>query len=279
MVVVPSRCCSWRISARVATRSAASRFESGSSIRNAAGSRTIARPSATRWRWPPETALGLRSSSLSRSSTFAASLTRRLISSFGVFSSFKPNARLSNTVMCGYSAYDWKTIAMFRSFDGTRFTTRSPIRSNPVVMSSRPATQRSAVVLPQPEGPTRTRNSPSSISRFRSSTAVTSGAYFFVTWSKVTVAIARSMLLRQCLGAKMLEMHDELLALRHQSPGLEHTARGSSLHAFDERDVLAADLPVEGDQLLDPLLVDVGAKEVVEPAVGALRSGRDERAA
>jgi len=81
---------------------------------------------------------------------------------------------------------------MFRSFDGTRLTTRSPIRSCPAVMSSSPATQRSAVVFPHPDGPTRTRNSPSSISRSRSSTAVTSGAYFFVTWSKVTVAIGES---------------------------------------------------------------------------------------
>ena len=47
--------------ARIETRSFASRFESGSSIRNAFGSRTIARPIATRWRWPPESAAGLRS--------------------------------------------------------------------------------------------------------------------------------------------------------------------------------------------------------------------------
>ena len=36
------------------TRSAASRFDSGSSNRKALGSRTMARPIATRWRWPPE---------------------------------------------------------------------------------------------------------------------------------------------------------------------------------------------------------------------------------
>ena len=34
----------------------------------------------------------------------AASCTRWLISDFGIFCSFKPNAMLSNTVMCGYSA-------------------------------------------------------------------------------------------------------------------------------------------------------------------------------
>ena len=49
------------ISARVWTRSLASRLESGSSMRKTFGSRTIARPRATRCRWPPESAFGLRS--------------------------------------------------------------------------------------------------------------------------------------------------------------------------------------------------------------------------
>ena len=56
------------------TRSFASRFESGSSIRKAFGSRTIARPIATRCRCPPESAAGWRSSSWSRPSSSAARL-------------------------------------------------------------------------------------------------------------------------------------------------------------------------------------------------------------
>ena len=43
--------------------------------------------------------------------------------------------------------------------------TRSPIRKMPEVISSNPATKRRAVVLPHPDGPTSTMNSPSSISR------------------------------------------------------------------------------------------------------------------
>src|SRR5688572_20421463 len=39
------------------------------------------------------------------------------------------------------------------------------MRSSPDVMSSRPAIMRSRVDLPQPEGPTKTQNSPSSILR------------------------------------------------------------------------------------------------------------------
>jgi hypothetical protein len=40
--------------------SLASRFDSGSFINKACGSRTMARPIATRCRWPPDSAVGLR---------------------------------------------------------------------------------------------------------------------------------------------------------------------------------------------------------------------------
>ena len=103
-VVVPSRSCSWFSAARIDTRSLASRLDSGSSIKNACGSRTIARPIATRCRCPPDSAAGLRFRYGSRPSKAAASRTRRLISSLEVCRSFSPNARFSSTVMCGYSA-------------------------------------------------------------------------------------------------------------------------------------------------------------------------------
>src|SRR5262249_17232946 len=45
-------------STRVWTRSLASRLDSGSSNRNARGSRTMARPTATRCLWPPESSRG-----------------------------------------------------------------------------------------------------------------------------------------------------------------------------------------------------------------------------
>src|SRR3546814_832155 len=53
-------------SARVWVRSLASRFDMGSSIRNTDALRTIARARATRRRWPPESARGLRSTSSDR---------------------------------------------------------------------------------------------------------------------------------------------------------------------------------------------------------------------
>src|SRR5664279_4400864 len=80
---------------------------------------------------------------------------------------------------------------MSRSLGATSLTILSPIRSVPPVISSSPAIIRRLVVLPQPDGPTRTMNSPSLISRLRSSTARTS-PYFLVTCSNVTVALPTS---------------------------------------------------------------------------------------
>src|SRR3954454_15378957 len=82
-------------------------------------------------------------------------------------------------------------MATSRSFGGRSLTISSPIRSSPDVISSRPATMRSAVDFPQPDGPTRTRNSPSSTTRLKSLTASWPvAAYTLVTWLNVTDAIA-----------------------------------------------------------------------------------------
>ena len=80
-VVMPIRFCSREISVRIWPRSFASRLESGSSNRNAFASRTIARPMATRCRWPPERLPGLRSRCSSSSSVLEASRTFSSISS------------------------------------------------------------------------------------------------------------------------------------------------------------------------------------------------------
>src|SRR6185436_14251972 len=81
---------------------------------------------------------------------------------------------------------------MSRSLGATRFTTRSPILTSPVVRASSPAARRSAVVFPEPEVPTSTTNSPSEISRENSFSAWTS-PNAFPTSSYVTVAIASAL--------------------------------------------------------------------------------------
>src|SRR3982751_631700 len=54
---------------------------------------------------------------------------------------------------------------MSRSFDSTSLTTLPSIAIVPALMSSSPASMRSNVDLPQPEGPTSTVNSPSAMSK------------------------------------------------------------------------------------------------------------------
>ena len=55
--------------------------------------------------------------------------------------------------MCGNSAYDWNTMLTSRSLAARSVTSLPPIRTRPPVTGSSPATMRSVVVLPQPEGP------------------------------------------------------------------------------------------------------------------------------
>src|SRR5215813_9149328 len=65
-------------------------------------------------------------------------------------------------------------MAMRRSRGLRSFTTRPPIRISPAVGCSKPAIMRRRVVFPEPEGPRKTRNSPSRVSRFTSLTAPSS---------------------------------------------------------------------------------------------------------
>src|ERR671918_1946702 len=65
-------------------------------------------------------------------------------------------------------------MATWRARGGRPLTTLPPISTSPAVASSSPAIVRSSVVLPQPEGPSRTRYSPSPVPRSTPSTAATS---------------------------------------------------------------------------------------------------------
>ncbi|KAJ0343805.1 hypothetical protein COL154_014055, partial [Colletotrichum chrysophilum] len=60
---------------------------------------------------------------------------------------------------------DWNTMPMPRSFGSSQVTFLPLMKIFPPEMSSRPAMQLSSVDLPQPDGPSRTTNSPSRISR------------------------------------------------------------------------------------------------------------------
>ena len=71
-------------------------------------------------------------------------------------------------------------MAISRSGGARSVTSRSPMVIVPSVTSSKPAIIRSMVDFPQPDGPTSTMNSPSSMCNDRSSTASTPLGYTFV---------------------------------------------------------------------------------------------------
>src|SRR3990172_6331204 len=56
-------------------------------------------------------------------------------------------------------------MAIFLARGGKSLTTCPPMRISPAVGSSSPAIIRRSVVFPQPDGPSRTRNSPSLVAR------------------------------------------------------------------------------------------------------------------
>ncbi len=57
---------------------------------------------------------------------------------------------LPATVMCGHSAYDWNIIAVSRFSGGSRVMSSPPTRIAPSSGITKPAIERSSVVLPQP---------------------------------------------------------------------------------------------------------------------------------
>src|SRR3954470_6119797 len=118
----------------------------------------------------------------------SSSATRFLASALGRFRTLSPKPMLSATVMFGNSAYDWKTIPMFRWFGGRCEISLPSIDIRPDVGRSNPAIIRSVVVLPHPDGPRNEMNSPRSAARLKSSTAtVPPGNRFWIPWSSRNV--------------------------------------------------------------------------------------------
>src|SRR4029077_2815461 len=75
------------------------------------------------------------------------------------------------TVMCGNSAYSWKTVLTSRWRAGSKVTSTPPSLITPAVGCSNPAIIRNTVVLPEPDGPRIANSSPSPTARSAPSTA------------------------------------------------------------------------------------------------------------
>src|SRR5678816_3460101 len=86
---------------------------------------------------------------------------------------------------------------MSRSLGSPSLTSLPATRNSPSLTPSRPATMRRTVVLPQPDGPTSTTSSPSSIASVSSRTALVPSGKTLVTPEKLTSATYRSLPSRQ----------------------------------------------------------------------------------
>ena len=76
--------------------------------------------------------------------------------------------------MCGKSASDWNTMQVGRWCAGLSLIRSPRKRMSPRVGLSMPTRSRISVVLPEPEGPTIVKNSPSAIASDTRSTAAKS---------------------------------------------------------------------------------------------------------
>src|SRR5215212_11374174 len=112
---------------------------------------------------------------------------------------------------------------MSRSRGATRLTTRSPIRISPSVTDSSPASIRRAVVLPEPDGPTSTRNSPSGAASESSRTASTASKRL-VTLSNSTGATGLALHRAGQHAADEVALEEDVED--HDRQGDDHRPRG-----------------------------------------------------
>src|SRR5437763_6868976 len=114
---------------------------------------------------------------------------------------------------------------------GTSFPPSPPTRTVPELLSSRPALIRSALVLPHPDGPTKTTNSPSSISRSSSRTARVPSAYTLLSCSSPISATATSTIASSHLvGSASLERGGRPPTIQRPTALRDRTS-GSPRHA------------------------------------------------
>src|SRR6476619_6879685 len=131
-------------------------------------------------------------------------------------------------------------MARSRSLGAMSSTMRSPIRIEPPLTSSRPASIRRAVDLPEPDGPTSTMNSPSRISRSRASTAVVPSSNVLVTPAKPMLAMARSPLLARRDPARPVDV-----VAVEQRAGLRGARLGVEVDVDDPEALVVALFPLE----------------------------------
>ena len=167
--VVRSACQSCNRSLLSLNRVISSSAANGSSISKSCGSVTSARAIETRMRMPPDSSRGkARPNSLSPTRPIAATTRARALSTG---TPLRPSGRiaLSNTEAHGISVGSWNTKPMRLS--PAACAREAGHSTAPSLGSLKPAMIRSAVDLPQPEGPRSDMNSPVRTSKSRPASA------------------------------------------------------------------------------------------------------------
>ena len=162
MVVTPSLRCSSLISWRRCTRTLASSADSGSSSSSRPGEIAMARASATRCCWPPESCAGYFLRLVGEPDQ------REQLGDARVDLGARPLACSRARRRCSSRSSGWGTARRTGRRCRSRASTAAgwrcrgpPARSRRGVCRSSPAMARSSVVLPQPDGPRKQTNSPS----------------------------------------------------------------------------------------------------------------------
>ncbi len=156
-MVMPDSSFRRSIAGRISALRAASSAARGSSINSTRGLTASARAIATRCRSPPDRPAVPRASSDSMPvQATASSIEMRRCAGA---SRFQPNSTLARTSRCSNRLASWKTTPTARRCVGTNTPAASSCQTSPSTTTrppgarSRPARQRSSVVLPQPDGP------------------------------------------------------------------------------------------------------------------------------
>ena len=160
-------------SRRTCSRNLGSKLEKGSSNSKTSGWGAKARPRATLCCWPPDSSWGILVRWAVRPIRVRTSATRSSLRwPFG-----NPYAMFCSTVKWGNNAPSWKTMPTLRRsggvFSPALLTAWPAMEMTPSSGSSNPAMSLSAVVLPQPLGPSSARTWPLGMLKSRPATAGT----------------------------------------------------------------------------------------------------------
>src|SRR4030095_14959748 len=143
---------------------------------------------------------------------------------------------------------------MSRSFESTSLTTRPSMAISPAPMSSSPASMRSSVDLPQPDGPTSTMNSPSAMSSEMPCSTFVAPKDFSIL-EKETEAIRISPPLLSCLYSPTCEAADHVAAERVVDRRRRQAVDQSGRHQDLPRRVVRGEEVPEADRERDRVLV------------------------